>query len=57
MINSSCFASLLTPQGKYLVNFIIVKHKNGYFLDCEKKQSDKLVDRLNIYKLNLVEKF
>ena len=50
--NSSCFASLLTPQGKYLFDFIIVKHKNGYFLDCEKRQSDKLVDRLNIYKLN-----
>ena len=49
---SSCFASLLTPQGKYLFDFIIVKHKNGYFLDCEKKQADKLVDRLNIYKLN-----
>ena len=49
---SSCFASLLTPQGKYLFDFIIVKHKSGYFLDCEKKQADKLVDRLNIYKLN-----
>ena len=49
---SSCFASLLTPQGKYLFDFIIIKHKNGYFLDCEKKQVDKLVDRLNIYKLN-----
>ena len=49
---SSCFASLLTPQGKYLFDFIIIKHKNGYFLDCEKKQADKLVDRLNVYKLN-----
>ena len=49
---SSCFASLLTPQGKYLFDFIITKHKNGYFLDCEKRQADKLVDRLNIYKLN-----
>ena len=25
----SCFASLLTPQGKYLFDFIIVKHKKG----------------------------
>ena len=23
----SCFASLLTPQGKYLFDFIILKHK------------------------------
>ena len=50
--NSSCFASLLTPQGKYLFDFIIVKHKSGYLLDCEKKQSDKLIEKLNIYKLN-----
>ena len=49
---SSCFASLLTPQGKYLFDFIMVKHKNGYFLDCEKIQANKLIDRLNIYKLN-----
>ena len=23
----SCFASLLTPQGKFLFDFIVVKHK------------------------------
>ena len=34
---NSCFASLLTAQGKYLYDFIIIKHKSGYFLDCEKK--------------------
>jgi len=34
---NSCFASLLTPQGKYLFEFIITKHKKGYFLECEKK--------------------
>ena len=47
----SCFASLLTPQGKYLFDFIVVKHKNGYFLDCEKKQIDQLFNQLNLYKL------
>ena len=31
----SCFASLLSPQGKYLFDFIVLKHKNAYFLDCE----------------------
>ena len=35
---NSCFASLLTPQGKFLFSFIIVKHKSGYFFDCEKSQ-------------------
>ena len=37
--NNSCFASLLTPQGKYLYEFIIVKYKKGFLLDCEKKNS------------------
>ena len=50
--NYSCFSSLLTPQGKYLFDFIIVKHKNGYFLDCEFNQVEDLLKRLNIYKLN-----
>ena len=47
----SCFASLLTPQGKYLFDFIIVKHKKGYFIDCEKKQIDQLYKQLQVYKL------
>ena len=39
------------PQGKYLFDFIIIKHKKGYFLDCEKKQIDELYKKLKIYKL------
>ena len=49
--NNSCFASLLTPQGKYLFDFIIIKHKKGYFLDCEKKQLEELYKKLKNYKL------
>ena len=49
--SNSCFASLLTPQGKFLFDFLIVKHKSGYFIDCEKKQVDNLFKKLNIYKL------
>ena len=49
--SKSCFASLLTPQGKYLFDFIIIKHKKGFFLDCEKKQIDELYKKLKIYKL------
>ncbi len=48
---SSCFASLLTPQGKFLFEFFIVKHKSGYFLDCEKSQSDQIFKQLNTYKI------
>ena len=35
---NTCFASLLSPQGKYLFDFLIAQHKNGYFLDCEKNK-------------------
>ena len=49
--NQSCFSYLLTPQGKYLFEFIIIKHKNGYFLDCPKYQIENLIKLLNLYKL------
>ncbi len=48
----SCFSSLLSPQGKYLFDFMVVKHKQGYFLDCELNQINDLVNRLSMYKLN-----
>ena len=34
----SIFSSLLTPQGKFLFDFLIIKHKNGFFLFCENKK-------------------
>ena len=49
--NSSCFASLLTPQGKFLFEFIVIKHKSGFLIDCEKNQSDELFKQLNLYKI------
>ena len=49
--DKSCFASLLTPPGKFLFEFIIVKHKSGYFIDCEKNQANDLFKQLSIYKL------
>ena len=48
---NSCFTSLLTPQGKFLYEFIIVKHKSVYIIDCEKAQSDGLFNQLSLYKL------
>ena len=49
--NNSCFAALLSPQGKYLYDFLIIKHKLGFLLDCEKKIIDDLFKQLNLYKL------
>jgi len=49
--NSSCFASLLTPQGKFLYEFLVIKHKSGFFIDCEKSQSEEIFKQLNLYKI------
>ncbi len=49
--NSSCFASLFTPQGKFLYEFMVVKHKLGYLIDCEKSQSEEIFKQLNLYKI------
>jgi len=49
--NNSSFSSILTPQGKYLVEFFIIKHKDGYLLDCEKSNVEQLIKILSIYKL------
>ena len=48
---NSCYASLLTPQGKFLYDFIVVKHKNGFFLDCEKNVAEELYEKIISYKL------
>ena len=48
---NSCFTSLLSPQGKFLYEFIIIKHKSGYIIDCEKSQVDGLFKQLSVYKL------
>ena len=47
----SIYSSLLTPQGKYLFDFILVKHKKGYVIDCEKIELENLIKALNVYKL------
>ena len=49
--NQSIYSSLLTPQGKYLFDFILVKHKKGYVIDCEKVELENLIKALNLYKL------
>jgi folate-binding protein YgfZ len=48
---NTCFTSLLSPQGKFLYEFMIIKHKSGYLIDCEKSQADGLFKQLSVYKL------
>jgi len=49
--NSTVFSSILTPQGKYLFEFFILKLKDGYLVECEKKSTAEIIKLLNFYKL------
>jgi folate-binding protein YgfZ len=49
--SNSIFSAIFTPQGKYLYEFFIIKHKNGYFLDCHNEVKDDLIKHLLKYKL------
>ncbi|MEL6582850.1 MAG: folate-binding protein [Pseudomonadota bacterium] len=45
------YAALLTPQGKYLADFILSKTDDGILLDADAEQVDGLMKRLTLYKL------
>ena len=42
---------MLTPQGKYLNDFFVVKDQKGFLLDCGEDSSDELIKNLSKYKL------
>ncbi|MGF1456325.1 MAG: YgfZ/GcvT domain-containing protein [Alphaproteobacteria bacterium] len=45
------YAALLTPQGKFLFDFIIAQHGDGLLFDTEAARADQLLKRLTMYKL------
>jgi hypothetical protein len=45
------YAALLSPQGKILFDFFVLKTGEGYFLDCAASQLEELMKRLNFYRL------
>jgi folate-binding protein YgfZ len=49
--NSTLFSSILTPQGKYLFEFFVLKSKDDYLLECEKRSTAEIIKLLNYYKL------
>lgn len=49
--NSSLYAALLTPQGKYLHDFFISEINNTLYLDCERERLPDLFRRLMMYRL------
>jgi len=49
--SSSVFAALLSPQGKYLFDFFVIKNDKGYLLDCDGSLVKELVSNLSKYKI------
>ena len=45
------YGALLTPQGKILFDFFVVKTVEGYLLDCAASQLEELTKRLMFYRL------
>jgi tRNA-modifying protein YgfZ len=45
------YAALLTPQGKILFDFFVLKTAEGYLLDCAASQLEELTKRLMFYRL------
>ena len=48
---NSIFAALLSPQGKYLFDFFVIKDSVGYLIDCDGKSVKELVVNLSKYKI------
>ncbi len=46
-----CWAALLTPQGKYLADFLVVPDSDTLLIDVDGRLADDLMRRLSMYKL------
>ena len=49
--SSSVFSALLSPQGKYLFEFFVIKNDNGYLLDCDGDTVKNFIENLSKYKI------
>ncbi|MDE1173502.1 MAG: folate-binding protein [Parvibaculaceae bacterium] len=48
---NAVYSALLTPQGKFLFDFFIVRDGDDYLLDCERARAADLLKRLILYRL------
>ena len=45
--------TILSPQGKILFDFFIVKNENNFLIECSKNQLNDLINKLKLYSLRL----
>lgn len=48
---NAAYGALLTPQGRFLHDFLIIEHDGIFLLDCEAARAGDLAARLRSYKL------
>ena len=49
--------TLLSPQGKILFDFFVIKNDDYYFIECSKVQLNDLINKLKLYSLRLIVTF
>ncbi len=49
--NPIIYSLILTPQGKFLFDFFVIKQGENLILDCAASRTDDLINRLDMYKL------
>ncbi len=45
--------TILSPQGKILFDFFIIKNEDYYIIECSKNQQNDLINKLKLYSLRL----
>ncbi|WP_104018601.1 CAF17-like 4Fe-4S cluster assembly/insertion protein YgfZ [Roseovarius nitratireducens] len=45
------YTALLTPQGKYIADFFLLRHGDAIWLDVDESLAQMLIQRLSLYKL------
>ena len=45
--------TILSPQGKILFDFFIIKNEDYYLIECSKNQLNDLINKLKLYSLRL----
>ena len=48
---TAIYACLLTPQGKYLYDFFVIKADDDFLIDCEHEKQADLLRKLTVHKL------
>ena len=53
----SIYASILSPQGRFVHDFFITKWNDNFILECSRLDSDEILKKFNLYKLKSDVKF